>query len=252
MKKININIAASVVIMTIAIANSQEKTEQFRLLNDENSLIQMNNVHIGFLGMGLTYPQGEHVPFWLRSPKPMAPGDYFRHPAGANEMKLTEKDIKEVEGLLTAAVSPHYYDSYVLDNLTGYEYQLLEGKVSRREYYVKYGTGDTVYVISGLLGDFLSFYRAVPGDFRLSINQLKTEAEKLSPVVQFGDDKKFIQKQNEYIYFTEYLDRDQMIRVRNYQVIKYAKDEAEAKEYPKGKYYNLIEITKFLDKEAMP
>ena len=81
---------------------------------------------------------------------------------------------------------------------------------------------------------------------------MKTEAEKLSPVVQFGDDKKFIQKQNEYIYFTEYLDRDQMIRVRNYQVIKYAKDEAEAKEYPKGKYYNLIEITKFLDKEAMP
>ena len=167
-------------------------------------------------------------------------------------MQLADKDVKEVENVLNAIISPRYYDSYILKNLTGYKYELLDGKVSRREYYVKYGLGDTAYVLSGILGEFLSFYRAVPGDFRLTIDQIKTEAKKLSPVVKFGSDRKFVQKQNDYIYFTEYLDREQKIRVRNYQIVKYAQDEAEAKEYPKGKYYNLIEITKFLDEEAMP
>ena len=78
------------------------------------------------------------------------------------------------------------------------------------------------------------------------------EAKKLSPLVKFDNKSRFIEKQNDVIYFAEYLNREQKFRVRNYQIVKYTKDEAEAKEYPKGKYYNLIEITKFLDKEAMP
>jgi len=252
MSNTKIQIILFFLVAAIAIANSQEKTEQFRLLNDENSLINMKNAHIGFLGMGLTYPQVEPVPFTLRSPNSKAPGDYFRHPAGADEMKLTDTDIKEVESLLTAAVSPRYYDSYVLDNLTGYEYELLEGKVSRREYYVKYARGDTVYVISGLLGEFLSFYRSIPGEFRLAIDQIKAEAGKLSPAVEFQKKDSFTEMEDDHIYFVEYMDRDRMLRVRNYQVIEYWMDEDKVKESPEGKYYNLIEITRFLDEEAMP
>jgi hypothetical protein len=252
MNNSKIRMTITVFITAIAIAYSQENPERFKLLNDEHSLIQINNIHIGFLGMGITYPEGGPVPIWLRSPNPNAPGDYFRHPAGADEMQLTETDIKEVESALNVAVSPRYYDSYIIDNLTGYEYELLEGKVSRREYYVKYGGGDTVYVISGLLGEFLSFYRAIPGEFRLSIDQLKAAAKELSPAAEFDDNDRFVEMENDQIYFVEYVDKDKMLRVRNYQVVKYAQDEAEAKEFPKGRYYNLIEITKFLDEEAMP
>jgi hypothetical protein len=252
MNNSKIRMTITVFITAIAIAYSQENPERFNLLNDDRSLIEMRNVHTGFLGLGVTYPLVEPVPNPLRAPKLNAPGDYFRHPAGADEMRLTDTDKREIERALNTIVSPRYYDLYILDNLTGYEYQLLEGKVSRREYYVKYGGGDTVYVISGLLGEFLSFYRAIPGEFRLSIDQLKAAAKELSPAAEFDDNDRFVEMENDQIYFVEYVDKDKMLRVRNYQVVKYAQDEAEAKEFPKGRYYNLIEITRFLDKEAMP
>jgi hypothetical protein len=252
MKRLTVIISLVMTIMGFGAIKSQDQFEHFNLLSNESLLSEIKNVHVDFLGYKLLYPVVESVPDFIRGPELVAPGDYFRYPAGADEMQLTDTDKKEITDALNVVVNPRYYDLYILDNLTGYEYQLLGGKVSRREYYVKYGGGDTIYVISGLLGEFLSFYRAIPREFRLSIDQLKAEAKELSPIVELEDNDKFVEKENNYIYFVEYVDKDRMLRVRNYQIVKYTKDEAEAKEFPKGRYYNLIEITKFLDEEAMP
>ena len=81
---------------------------------------------------------------------------------------------------------------------------------------------------------------------------IKAEAGKLSPAIEFQKKDSFTEMEDDYIYFVEYVDRDRILRVRNYQVIEYWMDEDKVKESPEGKYYNLIEITRFLDEEAMP
>ncbi len=229
-----------------------QQNSDFKILKDKEQIGAILNFHSRYLGMGVRYALPEAVPPWLRMPEIQTPGDYFRHPAGADELKLTNTDIKEVEGSLDATVSPRYYDSYILDNLTGYEYELLEGKVSRREYYVKYSRGDTIFVISGLLGKFLSFYRAIPGEFRLSIDQLKEDAAQLSTSLKLDDNDSFVEKENDYIYFIEHIDRKGKLRVRNYQVVESWQEADKDRDDSIGKYYNLIEITKFLDEEALP
>jgi hypothetical protein len=238
-----------IVIFGVSFAISQENEKHFEILSDERSIFEIGNFHLDFLGFVLKTPSPISA---LRMLELKAPGDYFRHPRGADSVQLTTADIKEIESTIKNTIAEQYYDSYILDNMAGYEYNLLNGKISRREYYVKYSRGDTVYVISGLLGKFLSFYRAVPGESRLSIDQLKVEAAKLSPGINFKEDDIFIEKENEYIYFTERVDREQKLRVRNYQVVEYWQETDKERDNPLGKYYNLIEITKFLDEEAMP
>ena len=244
-----LKLALMIVGCGLILTGSEKVTSNFQLLDDERSIFEISNFHFDFIGFVLNKP----IPlFPLRWPDLKGPGDYFRHPAGADELKLTNTDIKEVEGSLDATVSPRYYDSYILDNLTGYEYELLEGKVSRREYYVKYSRGDTIFVISGLLGKFLSFYRAIPGEFRLSIDQLKEDAAQLSTSLKLDDNDSFVEKENDYIYFIEHIDRKGKLRVRNYQVVESWQEADKDRDDSIGKYYNLIEITKFLDEEAMP
>jgi hypothetical protein len=237
------------VLCSVIFANSEDVESNFKLLDDQRSLFEISNFHLNFIGFVINIPAPI---FPLRMHDLKAPGDYFRHPRGAESIELTKADINEVENSLMNTIGFQYYDSYILDNLTGYEYSLLGGKILRREYYVKYARGDTIYVISGLLGEFLSFYRAISDETRLSVEQVKNEASGLSPAVRFEKNDSFVAKENEYIYFLEHLDRESKLRVRNYQVVEYWQQSDKNRDDSIGKYYNLIEITRFLDEEAMP
>ncbi|UCC79153.1 MAG: hypothetical protein JSW64_12885 [Candidatus Zixiibacteriota bacterium] len=211
------------------------------------------DTHLEFLGLGLRYPGPVSVvPYWLRMPEIETPGDYFQYPEGANLIPLADKDISEIRNSLKDLIEDKFYDSLVFGNLKGYQYDMKQGKIHRREYYVKYSRGDTIYVISGLIGKFLSFYRSLPGKDVISIDQLKKEVEKLSPSIKLKNEIPIIKKANEHIYFNEYLDRDQKIRIRNYQIVESWQETDKDRDDSIGKYYNLIEITKFLDEEAMP
>jgi len=219
---------------------------------DEQTFTKTMGLHTNLLGLETLYPAPERV-FWaLRMSRITTPGDYFFYPRGADTTVLSSEEILEFKSTLDGLISDKYYDSYVLDNVGGFKYELRGGIVSRREYFVKYARADTVYVISGLLGKFLSFYRTIPGKEVISIDQLKRESKKLSPSIEFKKDLDFVKKDDDRIYFVEYLDREQKLRVRNYQVVEYWQETDKERDDSIGKYYNLIEITRFLDEEAMP
>jgi hypothetical protein len=242
----------AIVIFTICIVAASAQISDFDILQDKRQIGAILDCHSEFIGTGCFYPAPEPVPFWLRVPNIKTAGDYYRHPAGADEVALTEYDIEEASTALNTLIREQFFNAYVLRNLKGYKYELLGGEVKRREYYVKYSCEDTIYVISGLLGKFLSFYRVVPGQFSFSVDQLKKEVAQLSHAVEFKNDDSFIEKKNQYIYFVEYIDRDKMLRVRNYQIVEPWQETDKDRNDSLGKYFNLIEITKFLDEEAMP
>ena len=75
---------------------------------------------------------------------------------------------------------------------------------------------------------------------------------KLWPADNVSSLDSFVEKENDYIYFIEHIDRKGKLRVRNYQVVESWQEADKDRDDSIGKYYNLIEITKFLDEEAMP
>jgi hypothetical protein len=186
----------------------------------------------------------------VRQKSPYTPGDYSLWPIGADTITLNEQQRSEISEQLNENIRLSFYDDFVLQHLHGYEYTIGSDSIQRREYYVSYARGDTIYVISGWLGKFLSFYRAIPGDFRYDTSQLQNEVGKLSPSYRETKDDSFKRIDEEKDYFLEYLDRDNMMRVRNYLVdATFIFDDSRQGTMKK---YNLIEITKFIDPEAMP
>jgi hypothetical protein len=206
--------------------------------------------HIRYLGMYPTPMSDGKMEFWIRSRLPEAPGDYFRCPEKADTTTLTDSDYSQVVHLLEDNIPRRFYDSYVLAHVIGYEYTMAKGSIHRREYYVSYARGDTIYVISGWLGKFLSFYRAIPGDFRYEVSQLQAEVQKL--VLSYRETKEDSYKKidEEKNYFLEYINRENMLRVRNYLVdATFIFDDSRQ---AAKTTYNVIEITKFIDPEVMP
>jgi hypothetical protein len=208
--------------------------------------------HSEFLGLGLRYPVSEVVPFWKRMPFLDTPGDYYLYPEGADSTTLSETELSEVANTLNYLIKNDYFDSFVLDNLTGFYYEMMEGKVKRKEYYVKYSRGDTIHVISGLLGKFFSFYRAIPTIEKPSITKLISEISRLSTIDKAPNKNHFVEKENKHVCFIEYTDRDHKVRFRNYQIVENWNNTDVERDNPYGEYYNLIEITKFLDEDAIP
>jgi hypothetical protein len=184
------------------------------------------------------------------------PGDYF-YPADAYmyseympeglHIRLTAEEIKAVEDFLKENLPSRFSDSLVLASVKGYNFIFSDDL--HREPYTMLSEGDTVYVISGWLGKFLSFYRVVPGDFRLSVPQLIDQLAKLTPLARDIDEKEFRHESDSLNYLWEYVDRDKMFRIRNY--LMKATLPPNPPDSPE-KYYNLIEITKFYDKDVIP
>lgn len=225
----------------------------------------------GFLGINPpAVPAIPQVNSVIRQADNKYPGDYFRSPKGASKIILRIDELNEISNTAKSFIDTAYFNDFVFENLRGYAYTLynhidVRGKDSlggntfrievdtfyRREYHVRYASGDTVFVISGWLGKFLSFYRAIPGDFKYTVDQFQNEVKKLSPVYVATDKNNFRDESSNGGYFYEYIDRTKMTRIRNYFVTDYMIfDEATKKPY--NKQYNLIEITKFIDKEVIP
>ncbi len=218
----------------------------FRLVGPISTYSTSQERYLGIFPIAV--PDGS-MSYWSRDRDPKHPGDYFFMPEFADSTTLTDTEFLEMENLLRQNVYDSYYDDFVLENLTGYEYTFADSAVWRREYHVRYARGDTIYVISGWLGKFFCFYRVVPGDFRYDATNLQKEAEKISPSFMIAKEEAFMRIEEEINYFLEYVDKPNKMRVRNYQInagFRYGVSG------DRGKKYNLIEITKFIDPEVMP
>ncbi len=219
---------------------------EFRLVGPVSAY---SSSHRGHLGINPASTADGSMQYWIRDRDSRHPGDYFLRPHGADSTSLTDTEFSEIESLLRQNVYDSYYDDLVLESLSGHEYTFADSAVWRREYYVRYARGDTIYVISGWLGKFLSFYRAVPADFRYDIDELQNQVKLLSPSYRKAKEKSFKQIDQEINYFLEYVDKQNKMRVRNYQInagFRYGVSG------DRGKKYNIIEITKFIDPEVMP
>ncbi len=94
------------------------------------------------------------------------------------------------------------------------------------------------------------FYRVIPGGFRYDTSQLQNEVRKLSPSYRKTKNDSFKRIDEEKNYFLEYIDRENMMRVRNYLVdATFIFDDSGQGTMKK---YNLVEITRFIDPEVMP
>lgn len=233
----------SEVFITSILAQESE----FKTVDEE---IVLDNSHIDYLQLYLNMPEVQPIPYWIRSTYNKMPGDYFRIPEGADSTIISAEEVSEISNLLTASVVNHLYNDMILNSVRGYEYSLLGGKIHRREYHIYYAQGDTIYVISGWLGKFLSFYRAVPGEFRYDVDELNEQVRKLSPTYRMADKSSFKRIDDKGNYLLEYIDRENMMRVRNYLI--YGTLILPGSETGESRKYNLIEITKFIDKEVMP
>jgi hypothetical protein len=205
-----------------------------------------------YLGYGQTIDL-----FWpTRQASRIYPGDYFYPPPAFYPEQFLPKDLiaqttsiekNIVSDFLNNNIYHNLTDSLVLSSINCFSYDYPTGH--HREPYTMLSDGDTVYVVSGWLGKFLSFYRVVPGDKRLTVPELMRELEKITPLSKEIDQKKFRTESDYLNYLLEYVDKGKMFRIRNYLMkATLPPDPPDAPE----SYHNLIEITKFLNKEAIP
>jgi hypothetical protein len=194
----------------------------------------------------------------IRQPAITYPGDYFYPPDMYIDSQYVNKGLysalaqsekKVIKLFINENIKIPFSDSLINTALMGYAIHYPNG--DHREAYAMFYEGDTVYVVSGWLGKFLSFYRVVPADFRLNVSEFIRQLDKITPLSTGlkGKEAAFMQKSDPQNYLLEYIDRGAMIRFRNYLL---------SEVLPPGpstgpkKLYNLIEVTKFYDKEAIP
>jgi hypothetical protein len=212
--------------------------------------IQMN-----YLKMGTTQ-QTTQFRFFIRQGSSKYPGDYFYPPDAFIPKEFISRnlhttlafsEIESIADFLKENILPSFSDSLILSSFKGYAFEYPNGP--HREPYTMLADGDTVYVISGWLGKFLSFYRVVPGDFRFTVPELMDKLNKLTTLAKKIDEKGFRHESDSLNYLWEYVDKNNMFRIRNY-LIK-ATLPPDPPDSP-AIFYNLIEITKFYDKGVMP
>jgi hypothetical protein len=180
-----------------------------------------------------------------------SPGIYYLWPRGAHKIELESTEFYEVLNWLKSNIEPAFYDLYVLMHLKGFYYELQGGSTKRREYHVRYVKSDTIFVISGWLGKFYCFYMATPTNEKYSVSHLQQKLKNICPDYVAGNDSLFRKQAETENYFLDYVDRDRMTRVRNFFVDEGLRPSEDGQRLI-GSKYNVIEITKYIDKEAMP
>jgi hypothetical protein len=116
---------------------------------------------------------------------------------------------------------------------------------------VRYSQGDTIYVISGWIGKFLSFYRAVPGITKYDLRDLQENVSRLAAFDIQIPEEAYDKSSHDSCYFIEYVSREKMARIRCYHVSEEVGVDTTANRLITNPR-TLIEITKFIDKEVMP
>jgi hypothetical protein len=180
-------------------------------------------------------------------------GDYYRSPWwGADSITLASNEKTNIDMLLIENISSAFYDSFILNNMRGYQYQLKEYEnFIRREFYIRYSQGDTIYVISGWLDKFLSFYRAVPERIEYDLSELQAHVSRLAAFDVDIPLTAFKSAPRESPYFVEYINKERMFRIRRYHIAEEIGMNEENRR-PIMVPRTLIEITKFLDPEMVP
>lgn len=203
------------------------------------------------MGIGLFTPRANVVPFDIRQAILKAPGDYFVSPHGAAEVSIPETTKEEIRASLLSTINSRYFDDYLLDSLRGYTFQLGGEDQPRGEYYIRYSRNDTIFVISGWLGKFISFYRAVPGHKKYSFDDLQKAIAQLIAIGIEIPHEAYEKSSRDNPYFIEYIDREKIVRVRCYHISEIVRFDEQANNFITDPY-TLIEITRFIDKETMP
>jgi hypothetical protein len=202
-----------------------------------------------------TYSLSTQFYFCIRQGSSAYPGDYFYPPDAFSprdsSMKifstLTKDEILSISNFLKDNFNSVLSYTSIISSLKCYDFDYPTGH--HREPYTMLTDADTIYVISGWLDKFLSFYRVVPGDKRLTIPELMKELEKITPLSKEIDQKKFRTESDSVNYLIEYVDKVKRFRVRNYLMkATLPPDAPDALE----SYHNLIEVTKFIDKGMIP
>ncbi len=213
--------------------------------------------------LSLGYMSIETVPNGLiRQPNNFFAGDYFWPPnafqmvypdSSAFAKSLTFTERNQIEALIERYYAPRFSDTAIISSLQGYYYEFYSSSSyhfecgPRREFYTMLAEGDTIFVVSGIMGKFMSFYRAVPGDFRLSPEQFLSQVRGVSSIIDglkiAGGD--LTQKDDPDNYLLQYINKQALIRLRNYQLEAVLPPADPGSRTPR--IYNLIEITKILD-----
>lgn len=176
-------------------------------------------------------------------------GDYYRNPLNAPKGIISREEKGLVWNFLKDNIKAANYDSMILENISVFEYKLDKEEIPRRDCFLRYSEADTIYVISGWIGKFFSFYKAVPEIHKYKLSELN---ERISEIATFNikipkDAYEKYSKDN--TYFIEYIDRERMLRIRCYHISEQRKGQASAFV---SDPYTLIEITRFIDKEMVP
>ena len=203
------------------------------------------------LGLFLNRENLNNIPILIRQENNIAPGDYYRYPKGAKPISLPQTSRTEILSLLENTIKDNYYDSTLLISTRGYSYFLSEDSLVRNEYHLRYSLGDTIYVVSGWLGKFLSFYRAIPGIQKYDYDTLNRKISELAAFDIQVPKEIYEKSSKDAPYFIEFVDRDKMTRVRCYHVTEIISF-GQSFEDRTTRQLTLIEVTRFLDKEMMP
>ncbi len=197
----------------------------------------------------------------VRSSNGIYPGDYFwpafaGYPSslGLPQFKLEQLDAEEKQSLvrfLKEYFPEKFHISALIDSIRTYTYGCYSG--DRHEFYLMLSEGDTIYVISGWFGKFMSLFQAVPSNKILTPADFIKQIKEIAPALRKSKLSDSLVSVDNYVYgergdttfFMQAYDPVNRMWFRNYptKLVLPPADPAKGKEKP----YNIIEISQIYD-----
>jgi hypothetical protein len=194
----------------------------------------------------------------LRSANDIYPGDYFwppfTVPRGSSIDQPSAKEKQQIAQFLKEYFPEQFQNPALIDSAWAYNYGCYEN-VDRREFYVMLSQGDTIFVISGWMGKFISFFRVVPHDRKATPSGFIKQVKDLAPALGKLGLSDSLAKVYNYAgvvdsnYFMETYDKDSRLWLRHYPFKAVLPPDNPEK--GKERLYNLIEISKIYDQDML-
>jgi hypothetical protein len=181
-----------------------------------------------------------------------APGDYF--------MEFCRGRMS-IDSTLAESIATRYQAFFGIDIPKEIFYGCsipldTAGSSERQEYFTRYTDGKYVYVISGWWPKFIKFYRATLGKSKLEPNQFKSQLRNMVKSDSVFKNTKLYMYENKEFYLLKGVENN--LIAFNYNIeASYYKGRSQAPDLGQpppmfSDWYNIIEITIYLDKEFMP
>jgi hypothetical protein len=238
-----------VLIATLVITSSANSDSLYVIDWSNRLSVGYNPFYYEYLHFDMFSGRG----FWqTRCVDPKSPGDYFSEPSAdssyfdtivATDLMNNYKNLINLEIPMDLIKHTRWFS----DTLHGSD---------RTEYFLRYTDSHCVYVISGWWPKFIKYFKAIPRDLKLTQNELKTELKTILNNSKLIDSMKFRENSEENLYLLESTFSN--VSVRNYKfVAKWYEGRSRAPDLGQpppmfSDWYNIIEITIYLDKEFMP